>query len=310
MNGVIVVDKSQGMTSFDVVRDVKKALGIKKVGHTGTLDPSATGVLPLCINEATKAVQFLTVADKEYRATMRLGITTDTQDMTGVVTGHSTVRLVRAEVEATAKLFVGSIMQKVPRYSACKYKGKPYYKWTREGVNIEPPVREVNIYDICVEDFSLPYVSLRISCSKGTYIRALCSDLGERLGCGACLSDLRRIRSGKFSEADALRLDHVDDTMRAAVIKEHLISLNDALDEFQAITVGRDVAEKIREGYQPEIEGLKIQYIPLIEKGSTVKIVTENNELIAIAKMLLSSDELPRMSEKEQAVKLMRVFNC
>jgi len=310
MNGVIVVDKPPGKTSFDVVRDVKKALGTKKIGHTGTLDPLATGVLPLCINEATKLVQFLATDDKEYRATMVCGITTDTQDITGTITGRSEVHLTRNDVEAVIKEFTGTVAQKVPRYSACKYRGKPYYKWTREGLLLETPVRNVWVHDIVLEEIVCPAVTMRISCSKGTYIRTLCADMGDRLGCGATLSELRRIRSGRFSERDALSLDHAGDKEKARLISEHIIPISEALDDFTTISVCREVAEKIRDGYQPEIETFSKLCVPPVNKGAMVKIVTEYNQLVAVAEMLLSSEELPQAHEKGQAVKLMRVFNC
>ncbi|MDP2840402.1 MAG: tRNA pseudouridine(55) synthase TruB, partial [Syntrophales bacterium] len=198
MNGVVVVDKPSGPTSRDVVVEVRRALGIRKAGHTGTLDPLATGVLPVCINEATKLVQFLALDDKEYRVTLRLGVRTDTLDTDGRLLTQEEPRVSREQVEAVLNGLKGRRAQLPPRYSAVKVRGKALYDWTRRGIDVEAPAREVEIYDIRIEEVRLPEVTFAVSCSKGTYIRSLCAEAGEALGCGGCMSGLRRTRSGNF----------------------------------------------------------------------------------------------------------------
>jgi len=266
MDGVLIIDKPSGRTSYDVVRDVKKLTGAKKVGHTGTLDPLATGVLAVCINEATKLAQFFLNDDKEYRATMLLGVRTNTLDIEGEVIDRCKPHLQTEELKKVIEGFVGRIEQRAPKYSAVKFRGKPLYKWTRQGVDIEPPLRKVKIYHIDVEEIKLPYVAFKVSCSKGTYIRSLCADIGNRLGCGACLSDLRRTRSGCFSEADAISLENFADGEKAGVLEKKLIPIVDALPGICNIAVDQDTADRIRKGYQPDQDILKNQNIHLHPK--------------------------------------------
>ena len=206
--GVLVIDKPGGMTSHDVVMRVRRILGAKKVGHTGTLDPMATGLLPLCIGGATKIARFLEGGDKEYRATIKFGIETDTYDAEGKVVAESDTSGVSEEmvVEALAQ-FRGKIQQIPPMYSAVKIGGTPLYKLARKGITVEREPKEVDISSIDVEEFTMPLLTMRIACSKGTYIRTLCHDLGSAVGCGAHLVALRRTRSGHFSLKDAITLD-------------------------------------------------------------------------------------------------------
>ncbi|HEX7416157.1 MAG TPA: tRNA pseudouridine(55) synthase TruB, partial [Smithellaceae bacterium] len=208
MNGIVIIDKPAGKTSHDIVSEVKKIMDAKKAGHTGTLDPMATGVLPICLNEATKLAQFLSGENKEYLATMLLGVKTDTLDTEGEVTGQSDKFVRDEEIKAALKQMVGKIRQVPPAYSAVKYCGKPLYKYARKGIFLETAAREVEIYSIVVEDISFPRVTFQIVCSKGTYIRTLCSDVGDLLGCGACLCGLRRLRSGLFSADMAVSLEN------------------------------------------------------------------------------------------------------
>ena len=206
--GVLVIDKPGGMTSHDVVMRVRRILGVKKVGHTGTLDPMATGLLPLCIGGATKIARFLEGGEKEYRATIKFGIETDTYDAEGKVVAESDTSGVSEEmvVEALAQ-FKGKIQQIPPMYSAVKIGGTPLYKLARKGITVEREPKEVDISSIDVEEFTMPLLTMRIACSKGTYIRTLCHDLGTVVGCGAHLVALRRTRSGYFSIQDAITPD-------------------------------------------------------------------------------------------------------
>ncbi|NOS36161.1 MAG: tRNA pseudouridine(55) synthase TruB [Deltaproteobacteria bacterium] len=206
--GVLVIDKPGGMTSHDVVMRVRRILGVKKVGHTGTLDPMATGLLPLCIGGATKIARFLEGGEKEYRATIKFGVETDTYDAEGKVVAESDTSGVSEEmvVEALAQ-FKGKIQQIPPMYSAVKIGGTPLYKLARKGITVEREPKEVEISAIDVEEFTMPLLTMKITCSKGTYIRTLCHDLGSVVGCGAHLVALRRTRSGYYSIQNAITLD-------------------------------------------------------------------------------------------------------
>ena len=309
MNGVIIIDKPAGKTSFDIIRDVRKILNIRKVGHTGTLDPLATGVLPVCVNEATKLVQFFSQDNKEYLVTMLLGIETDTFDLEGQVVARCTPHVTPTDITTAIEGFTGTIAQTPPRYSAIKFKGKALYKWTRQGIDIEPPVRTVEIYSLRLINVALPYVTLAVSCSKGTYIRSLCADIGHELGCGACVSSLRRTESGCFQEGAALSLGGVDEQDKQRVLKQNLIPIVDTLPDFAAVAVDGPMAQKIRQGYQPEITLLQDNDIPSLSKGDLVKFITSDNELIAVAEMLVDSRNAALYDERMRCVKILRVFN-
>lgn len=207
MNGVINVYKPSGMTSFDVVKKIRSITNEKKVGHTGTLDPLATGVLPICIGKATKIIQYIQAKNKTYIAKLRLGVVTDTYDREGNITSNSHLDNITIDVLNNAiKKFIGNIKQVPPIYSALKLNGKRLYEYARNNikVNIEP--REVNIYNIDILNINLPYVDLKIRCSKGTYIRSLCYDIGNELKCGACLWELERIKVGQFEKSNSVEL--------------------------------------------------------------------------------------------------------
>jgi tRNA pseudouridine55 synthase len=308
MNGIVVIDKPSGKTSHDVVEGVKKALSVKKAGHAGTLDPMATGVLPVCLEEATKLVQFLSTDTKDYTATMLLGVKTDTQDVEGKIIARDDPYVIREDIEDILIRFVGETEQVPPRYSAVKYKGKPLYKWARRGITIEPPPRVIEIYDIKIDEVNLPYVTFRVSCSKGTYIRSLCSDIGEMLGCGACLASLRRTRSGSFLEASAIPLDALENAA-GRWPPDHIIPLIDALPHIPAICVDHKFARRLRDGYQPVAETLRIYHIPSLADGDMVKFTGEDSNLVSVAKMLCASDQIDSMDGKRQAVKIVRIFN-
>lgn len=230
MDGVLVIDKPEGITSFGVVKAVKRILKAKKVGHGGTLDPFATGVLPILINKATKIASDLLHKDKEYSATMKLGIETDTQDLTGKIVYESPeIVFEREEIESVFKGFIGKIKQTPPAFSAIKYQGIPSYKWTRRGKKIPQQCRMVEVYSLKIKEFDLPYVTFEIVCSKGTYIRTLCTDVGRLLGCGAHLTRLRRLRCGKFTLEHAISLKEVRPLFEADLLGDRLISIEEVL---------------------------------------------------------------------------------
>jgi len=208
---IININKPAGWTSFDVVAKLRGVLKIRKLGHTGTLDPDATGVLPVCAGKATKLVDYLTDGTKEYVAVMKLGVTTDTQDGSGkVIEVCAADGVTEEDVRRAALGFVGEIEQIPPMYSAVKVNGKKLYELARKGVEVERKPRRVTIHSIAVEGFGGDEVTMRIECSKGTYIRTLCADMGEVLGCGAHMKSLVRTRSGAFKIEDAVTINEVE----------------------------------------------------------------------------------------------------
>ena len=209
-DGVLLVDKPAGMTSHDVVDRVRRHFGFKKVGHCGTLDPAATGLLILVIERATKLQDRLMSDDKTYEGTMLLGISTDSQDADGEVIAEKPVPPLTAEdIDQAFAKFRGDLQQVPPMVSAVKHQGTPLYKLARKGKTVEREPRLVHIYDLRVLGLELPRVRLRIACTKGTYVRTLCSDIGDVLGCGAHLHELRRLRSGDFDVKDAHSLETI-----------------------------------------------------------------------------------------------------
>lgn len=210
MEGILVVDKPQGMTSHDVVEFIRRRFGLKKVGHAGTLDPMATGVLVILIGKYTKSSNIFTSADKEYEATLILGATTDTQDAWGKIehSGADT-NFKEGEIEIAFKKFLGEIRQSPPMYSAVKFKGRRLYELARKGISINMKPRKVIIKKLEILKTDIPQISFKLVCSKGTYVRQLCTDIGLALRCGAYLSRLRRTRSGSFSIDNALGIDEL-----------------------------------------------------------------------------------------------------
>jgi tRNA pseudouridine55 synthase len=309
MNGVLVIDKPSGRTSRDVVEEVKRALGISKAGHTGTLDPLATGVLPVCINEATKLVQFLALDSKDYRATLLLGVRTDTLDTDGKVITREEPHVTRDQVENALLGLVGKREQTPPRYSAVKFRGRPLYDWARRGIDVDQVPREVEVYHIQIEEVRLPEVTFAVSCSKGTYIRSLCAEVGEQLGCGGCMSALRRTRSGSFREGMALSTESSPKEERRELFAANLIPMTGLLPELAGISVDRLLAEKLRNGYQPEGVVLARYHIPFIAAGDVIKFILDDTHLVAVGRMLCASEDLASCEGKRQAVKILRVFN-
>ncbi len=210
VNGVLLLDKPAGLSSNQALQQVRRLYMAEKAGHTGSLDPFATGLLPLCLGEATKFSHFLLEADKVYEATLQLGATSTTGDVEGVIAQAGEVRVTLAQVVETLRKFVGTISQIPPMYSALKYQGKALYEYARAGVEIERNAREISIHSIELLSFVGDQIVIRVACSKGTYIRTLGEDIGRALGCGAYLTQLRRIGSGGFLLADALSMAELE----------------------------------------------------------------------------------------------------
>lgn len=209
-NGILIVDKPKGVTSHDVVNIVRRVFNIKKVGHAGTLDPVATGVLVILVGDATKMSEMLLNDDKSYAATLRLGVATDTGDSSGkTIRACPTDNLTRKAVEDAVMNFVGEIEQVPPMYSAVKFKGRALYKWARKGVEVPRKARRIKIKEMRISEIAIPDVMFEVTCSKGTYIRQLCADIGDKLSCGGHMTELRRTRSGPYDISRAVTIEEL-----------------------------------------------------------------------------------------------------
>ncbi len=248
-NIIINLNKPKGMTSQHAVTKVRRTLGAKKAGHAGTLDPLATGVLLVCLNEATKISRFLMDKDKEYRARMKLGERTDTLDADGcVIEAKSVGNISVRQIEDAAREFIGRIEQTPPMYSAVKHKGTPLYALARKGLAIERSVRTIEVHAIKIIAVDLPYIDMTISCSKGTYIRSLCDDLGVRLGTLAHLTSLSRIRCGMFTLEHAVHLHDLPHDMKNFRAYPYVCMIDDALADIFEIYLNEDDYRKARNG--------------------------------------------------------------
>ena len=248
MDGVIVIRKEKGFTSHDVVAKLRGILHMKKIGHTGTLDPEAEGVLPVVLGKATKLVDLLTDKQKTYEALMHLGLETDTQDMTGTVLCEKTVEVSEEEVEAVIREFVGEYQQIPPMYSALKVDGKKLYELAREGKTVERKARTVHFYEIDIKEINLPYVRFSVTCSKGTYIRTLCHDIGQKLGCGGCMEELTRTKVGRFELKDSLKLEELRDLAQNGRLEDALIPLDQMFSELQSVVPAEKYISKAYNG--------------------------------------------------------------
>ena len=272
-NGVVIVDKPGGVTSFDVVASVRRALGEKRVGHTGTLDPMATGVLPICVGEATKLVPFLMGGDKEYEAELLFGVTTDSLDATGTVTSETNAAHVsRSDVERALPGFVGTIQQRPPMHSAVRVDGQRLYKLAHQGLEIERQERAVVVHALELLGFATPRARLRVRCGKGTYVRSLAADLGAALGVGAHLTALRRTRVGPFTLEHAVALD----TLSPAT---PLMTPADALADHATVPLDDAQVRDVRAGKVRTIETLRAPD----GAGSHVRLLDPHGTLVAVA---------------------------
>ncbi len=250
IEGILVVDKPQGWTSFDVVRKIKRLLRIKKVGHTGTLDPMATGVLPLCLGKATKIARFITEGTKAYEGVIMFGTETDTYDITGQVVEQKPVPqgLSLEQVQEAARAFQGKIFQSPPPYSALKHKGVPLYKLARKGVRVQKEPREVIIYKFDILWLRGNEAGFVVECSKGTYVRSLAHDLGKHLDSCACLKHLRRVRSGPFNLEDAHTIEEVERAVREGKINGLIVPVTKALSHIPQVEIDHELAKELRFG--------------------------------------------------------------
>ena len=247
-NGIINIYKEQGYTSFDVVAKLRGILKMRKIGHTGTLDPDATGVLPVVLGSATKLVDMLTDKRKEYIATLRLGITTDTLDITGTVLSETVPVVSEGEVREAILSFIGPMLQTPPMYSAIKVNGRKLYELAREGIEIERQKRSIEIFDIKILDMSLPDIKIKVECSKGTYIRSLCADIGDKLSCGAVMTSLVRTKSGDFAIERAYTLKEVEEAAAKERVEDMITPVDYCFMSYARVTVNGELLKAVRNG--------------------------------------------------------------
>ncbi len=248
INGIIIVNKETGFTSHDVVAKLRGICGQKKIGHTGTLDPAATGVLPVCLGSGTKLCDMLTDRDKEYVAELLLGVETDTQDTTGSVLRESPVTVTEEEVSRACLSFLGDYDQIPPMYSALKVDGKKLYELARAGKEVERKARRVRILELEILEMRLPVVKLRVVCSKGTYIRTLCSDIGQKLGCGGAMQSLQRTKAGRFRLEDALTLGDLQQLKDSGELERVVQPVDSLFEETPALHVTAEAARLLENG--------------------------------------------------------------
>ena len=266
MNGILLIDKQPDWTSNDVVAKLKGILHQRRIGHSGTLDPMATGLLVVFVGRATRAVEFAEGHDKRYLAGLRLGITTDTQDITGTVLEEKNVSVSMEELDQALALFRGEIQQVPPMYSAIKHQGRRLYDIARKGGQVERAPRTITIHDLRVTGGKGGDWLLDVSCSKGTYVRTLCHDLGQTLGCGGCMSSLRRVQAGQFSVDQAVTLEQVQIMADEGRAEELLLPVDSLFDQYPACVVDAAQEKKIRCGNQVE-SGLAVGMYRVYNQG-------------------------------------------
>ena len=249
MDGILNINKPQGKTSFSIVAMVKRLTGERRVGHAGTLDPMATGVLPICLGRGTRVIEFLVDATKTYRAQIELGLATDTYDATGEITYKGdTSRITQKRLDSALASFCGLIQQTPPMYSAVKYHGKPLYKLARAGINVKRKSRLAKIHHLKLVDWQPPIVTIEVVCGKGTYIRSLAHDLGQVLGCGANVKSLTRLKCGLFDINDAVSAPQLEDAFRYGYWQHFIYSPDIVLLHWAAMIVSDDTGQVIRNG--------------------------------------------------------------
>ena len=254
INGIINVYKEEGYTSFDVVAKLRGITKIRKIGHTGTLDPDATGVLPVCIGSATKLCDMLTDKTKEYVADMKLGIVTDTQDISGNVIETNEVNITIKEFRQAILSFKGFSKQIPPMYSALKVGGRKLCDMARAGIEVERKPRDINISDIEILKIDESSAKIRVNCSKGTYIRTLCNDIGAKLGCGAVMTSLVRTRSGSFDIDKAYKLTEIEELAKNGELEKIIINVDQVFDSYEAVTVSGENEKRVINGNQIRLE--------------------------------------------------------
>jgi tRNA pseudouridine55 synthase len=273
ISGVLVVDKPVGMTSHDVVQVIRKGSNIRRAGHTGTLDPRASGVLVVLIGPAVRLSEYVAASDKRYQAVIQLGTTTDTYDADGKTTSSSNIEVTEEQFNTELQTFVGEIEQVPPPYSAVKVQGRKAYEMARAGEEVELEPRIIHVYSLEVLEWAPPEVVIDINCSSGTYVRSLAHDLGNKLGCGATLTGLRRTKSGRFTLRDAVPLRKLNEAFSDGTWYQYLIPAAEALSDWPTVELSLEQVDAVRHGHR----------IPAESKEQTrVCGVSEQGELVAL----------------------------
>lgn len=291
MDGIINIYKEKGFTSHDVVAVVRKTINQKKVGHTGTLDPDAEGVLPVCLGKGTKLADYIMAERKSYRATVTIGITTTTEDASGEILEKRDFVYDEGKIIEAVNLFKGEYMQTPPMYSAIKQQGKKLYELAREGKEVYREPRKISIYDINVTGFYPPdRFEIEVDCSKGTYIRTLCVDIGEKLGCGAHMSELLRTASGKFNIENSITLEQLKNYVAEGKIEEILMSINDVLSDYNKVRILENGTKLLHNGckiYDYFFGEFEREY----KMGETVLVYDWENTFIGLFKVLKDEEK-------------------
>lgn len=300
MDGLLIIDKPRGMTSFEIVRRVRRLLGTRRVGHAGTLDPLATGVLPVAVGKATRLVQFLMDGEKAYRATLKLGEITDTQDAEGhLLETRPVPELTVAQIEAAARPLTGNITQVPPMFSALKRDGVPLYRLARQGIEVEREAREITVRRLEILEMQLPLVVLEVDCSKGTYVRTLAHDLGLALGTGAHLVSLRRTRCGHFTEDDAITLERLE-ALVAGGLQLPILAPVQALRGYPSLEVDAAATRRLGDGIPPAVADV----VGTLPRAGAIVSLLRAGELLAVARYVPE-----RIREQRGDFELLCVFH-
>ena len=272
MDGIVIVDKPQGWTSQDVTARLRRVFGTRRIGHGGTLDPMATGVLPVFVGRATRAVEFFEHAEKTYETVLRLGITTDTEDMTGTVLTEENVSFTEEQLQETLAAFRGEILQVPPMYSALKVNGQKLCDLARKGKTVERQPRPITIHELTLVERGENTLRLRVRCSKGTYIRTLCKDIGEKLGCGGCMESLRRVAAGEYTVDEAVPLQTLLDTEEP---EKYLRGVDTMFRNYPAVTLTANQETRCRNG-----NAFSVSLAP-----GTYRAYSQDGEFLMLAKV-------------------------
>lgn len=296
LNGILNVYKEKGFTSFDVVAKLRGMTKEKKIGHTGTLDPDAEGVLPICFGKATKVCDMLTNKDKIYETELRLGIVTDTQDLTGTVLKESEITATQEEIIKTIKSFEGEYAQIPPMYSALKVNGQKLCDLARQGIEVERKPRNIHIYAIEILEIQLPVVKMRVECSKGTYIRTLCHDIGEKLKCGGSMQSLVRTKVSIFDIQQSYRFKDIETLICNNTLEQTLLTVDSMFLEYPILTAKKEYDKLIQNGNRMELDYFKETYDKV--KDIQFRVYDEQEHFIGIY----------RYDEEKQNMKPLKIF--
>ena len=308
--GILLCDKPFGLSSHDVINELRNITGQKKIGHTGTLDPRATGLLVICLGRATKVAQFLSDMGKTYQAEIMLGVRSRTMDGDGIdpnLPASPVPALTEDDISKVLNTFLGKTIQRVPAYSAVKINGQRLYKLARKNISVETPEREIEIKNIQLTRMTLPIIEITVSCSKGVYIRTLADDIGQKIGCGAYLKNLIRTEVGPFQLKDALTLNEIGHYRQAGLLKRRLLSIESILP-FPSIQVDEEFSPAIISGRQPRVKNL-IDISGDFGVEDYISLRDHNGRIMAIGKAMVNSVELKDNYKEKNFFTYVRVLN-